>query len=116
MKRQQNDNLKSRYEQFQTQNKGKNCSSDTMDSYYWNLKMLFEYLEANGMDKITQVDSNVIDNYILNQKEHCKKRNQYQSLYKSVSILVYGTWIDLNSENETNGKVSHNMIKCRRSD
>jgi len=90
MKRQQsNDNITSLYQQFQTHNKVKNLSEKTIDYYYWNLKPFINYLSSKHIISISKVNSSIVDNYILFQKEKYSNTTSINTRLRAVRAFLY---------------------------
>ena len=90
MERQQSiTNIASLFQQFQTHNKVKNLSEKTIDYYYWNLKSFIDYLSSEGIVSINDVNSCVLDNYILSQKEEYKNTTSINTHLRAVRAFLY---------------------------
>lgn len=90
MKRQQsNDTIPSLYQQFQTHNKVKNLSEKTIDYYYWNLKPFIAYLSDQSISSIEEVNSSVIDTYILSLKKNYDNATSINTHIRAVRAFLY---------------------------
>ena len=90
MERQQSiTSMTSLFQQFQTHNKVKNLSEKTIDYYYWNLKSFIDYLSSESIVSINDVNSSVLDNYILSQKEKYKNTTSINTHLRAVRAFLY---------------------------